>query len=133
MKEPATMLSANTARRAVAAGIGTGAIAGALMAGAGATASADPLGCTAADLARVSSGVSFDTSNYLYDHPDVNAFFTGLKGRPRSEIADDVQNWLDANPLVRGDLQGIRQPMVDFRNQCNAPNPAPLIPGGTGQ
>ncbi len=127
------MLSANTARRAVAAGIGTGVIAGALMAGAVATASADPLDCTAADLARVSSGVSFDTSNYLNAHPDVNAFFTGLKGRPRSEIADDVQNWLDANPLIRGDLQGIRQPMVDFRERCNAPGAAPLIPGGTGQ
>ena len=80
-----------------------------------------PPPCTAAELARVMSGVTFDTSNYLTDHPDVNDFFTGLKGQPRDQIGTQVQNYLDANPTVRDDLQRIRQPSVDFRQRCGAP------------
>jgi heme-binding protein len=130
------LLSARTARCAVAGGIGTGAIAGAMLFGAAATAAADPPpppNCTAADLAGVSSGVSAATSNYLFTHPDVNAFFTGLKGQPKSAVADDVQNYLNTNPQVQSDLQGIRQPLVDFRDQCGAPGPTPLVPSSTGQ
>ena len=61
------------------------------------------------------SGVTFDTSNYLTTHPDVNDFFTSLKGQPRDQIRDQVQTYLDANPRVRDELQAIRQPSVDFR------------------
>jgi hemophore-related protein len=131
MKEPAMVLSTNTARRMVAACIGSGAVAGAVLFGVAATATADPPNCTAADLANVSSGVSAATSSYLFAHPDVNVFFTGLKGQPRSEVADDVQNYLNANPQVQADLQGIRQPLVDFRNGCGVPAPNPLAPEPT--
>jgi heme-binding protein len=131
------LLSARTARRAVAGGIGTCSIAGAMLFGVTATAAADPPApppnCTAADLAGASSGVSAATSTYLFTHADVNAFFTGLKGQPRSEIGEDVQNYLNANPQVQADLQGIRQPLIDFRDRCGAPGPAPLVPSGTGQ
>jgi hemophore-related protein len=123
MKEPAMLLSARSAHRAVAGGIGTGAIAGALFFGVAATAAADPPNCTAADLTNVSSGVSAATSSYLFSHPDVNGFFTGLKGQPKSAVTDDVQNYLNANPQVQADLQGIRQPLVDFRNGCGVPAP----------
>ena len=130
------LLSARTAHRAVAGGIGTGAIAGAMLVGVASTAAADPPApppnCTAADLAGVSSGVSAATSSYLFSHPDVNAFFTGLKGQPRSEVTDDVQNYLNANPQVQADLQGIRQPLIDFRNGCGVPNPSALAPEPTG-
>ena len=111
--------------------IGTGALAGAMLFGAAATAMADPPPppvpppCTAAELARVMSGVTFDTSNYLTDHPDVNNFFTSLKGQPRDQISDQVTRYLDVNPGVRADLQGIRQPSVDFRQRCGAPAPTP--------
>ena len=69
--------SARPARRAVRGAIGTGALAGAMFFGAAATAAAQPPPpvpppCTAAELARVMSGVSFDMSNYLSTHPDVN-------------------------------------------------------------
>jgi len=80
-----------------------------------------PPPCTAAELARVMSGVTFDTSNYLTTHPDVNDFFTSLKGQPRDQVGDQVQTYLDANPGVRNDLQAIRQPSVDFRQRCGAP------------
>jgi hemophore-related protein len=124
--EGAIMLpSARPARRAIVEAIGAGALAGAMFFGAAATATAQPppplpppQPCTAAELARIMSGVSFDTSNYLSTHPDVNAFFTSLKGQPRDQIRDEVQRYLDANPQVRDDLQRIRQPSADFRNRC---------------
>lgn len=95
------------------------AAAGALALGSAATATAeDPPNCTAADLAGVMSGVTAATSVYLWTHPEVNAFFTGLKGTPRDEMGSLVQAYLDANPQVRAELQAIRQPSVDFRNRC---------------
>ncbi|AFP41786.1 Conserved hypothetical membrane protein [Mycolicibacterium smegmatis MC2 155] len=80
-----------------------------------------PPPCTAAEMARVMSGVTFDTSNYLTEHPDVNDFFTSLKGQPKDQIAENVRGYLDANPAVRDDLQRIRQPAADFRNRCGLP------------
>jgi hemophore-related protein len=109
--------------KAVASAIGAG---GVLIGGA-AVAAAEPLppppppNCTAADLAGVSTGVTAATSAYLFTHPDVNAFFTGLKGLPKEELQIQVQQYADAHPQVRAELQGIRQPMVDFRNRCGAP------------
>ena len=113
--------SARPARRAVMGAIGAGALAGAMFFGAAATATAQPPyppACTAAELARVMSGVTFDTSNYLTLHPNVNDFFTSLKGQPRDQISAQVQTYLDANPQAKDDLQRIRQPAVDFRARC---------------
>jgi heme-binding protein len=127
LDEGANMLpSARPARRATTAAIGAGAMAGAILFGAAATATAQPPApvpppCTAAEMARVMSGVTFDTSNYLTTHPDVNDYFTSLKGQPKDQIADQVQSYLDANPMVREELQRIRQPSVDFRNRCGLP------------
>jgi hemophore-related protein len=106
--------------------IGTGALAGAILFGTPATATAEPPppvppACTAAELARVMSGVTFETSNYLTIHPDVNDFFTSLKGQPKDQIGEQVRTYLDANPSVRSELQAIRQPSVDFRQRCGAP------------
>ena len=122
------LLSARTARRAVAGAVGTGALAGAMLFGALPSAMADePPNCTAADLAGVSSGVSAATSAYLFTHPDVNWFFTSLEGQPRDAIRDDVQTYLDANPQVKAELTGIRQPLVDLKNRCGSA-PAPMTP-----
>ncbi|MBU8820761.1 heme-binding protein [Mycolicibacterium goodii] len=106
---------------------GVGAFAGLMLSGFAGSAIAQPPPapvpppCTAAEMARVMSGVTFDTSNYLTEHPDVNNFFTGLKGQPKDRIAEQVRGYLDANPTVRDDLQRIRQPSVDFRNRCGLP------------
>ncbi len=67
--------SARPARRAVSGAIGVGALAGAMLFGVVATAAAQPPEpalpppCTAAELARVMSGVTFDTSNDLTTTP----------------------------------------------------------------
>lgn len=111
-------LSARSARRAVAGAVGTGVIAGAMFLGATPLASAEPPNCTAADLAGVASGVSASTSAYLFTHPDVNWFFTSLEGLPRDEVRGKVQDYLNANPAVKADLTGIRQPLVDIKNRC---------------
>ena len=115
------LLSARTARRAVAGAIGTGALAGAMLFGALPTALADePPNCTAADLAGVASGVSASTSAYLFTHPDVNFFFTSLEGKSRDEVRSEVQTYMDANPQTKAELTGIRQPLVDLKNRCGA-------------
>ena len=112
-------LSATAVSRAVAGAIAASAISGAMLFGSAAIALADPPpNCSAADLAGVQSGVSAATANYLFTHPDVNNFFTGLKGQSRDAQRDNVQNYLNANPQIQADLQGIRQPLVDLKARC---------------
>ncbi|OBF04500.1 hypothetical protein A5775_01405 [Mycobacterium sp. 852002-10029_SCH5224772] len=74
--------------------------------------------CTAADLAQVSAGVAAATSAYLFTHPDVNDYFTSLKGQQRSDMRDQLKQYMDANPQTHADLEGIRQPLTDFQNRC---------------
>ena len=104
--------------RMLSGAIGAGAVVGALFAAAP-SASAAP-NCTAADLAGVASGVSAATSAYLFAHPDVNAFFTGLVGTPQDELRAQIDQYSNANPQVKADLQNIRQPLVDIRARCSA-------------
>lgn len=107
------MTTTRIARRVV----GSVAGAGALLFGIAPAASAAP-NCTAADLAGVASGVSAATSAYLFAHPDVNAFFTGLEGTPRDDLRAAIEQYAEANPQVKADLQAIRQPLVDLRTRC---------------
>jgi len=74
--------------------------------------------CTAADLAQLSAGVAAATSVYLFTHPDVNDYFTSLKGQSRGDIRDQLKQYMDANPQTHADLEGIRQPLTDFKNRC---------------
>jgi len=119
------LLDARLARRAVMGAIGTGAVVGALFAAAPSALADPPPNCTAADLAGVAAGVSAATSAYLFTHPDVNAFFTGLEGSPRDTIRAQVKQYLDANPTVKDDLTGIRQPLVDLKNRCGGADDLP--------
>ena len=103
--------------------IGAGMIAGAMLAGTAATAAADPPNCTAADLAGAMSGVNAGMSTYLFTHPDVNNFFTSLKGMSREQMRTEIATYADANPQVRDEILAVRQPAADFRDRCNAPVP----------
>jgi hemophore-related protein len=116
------LLSARAARRAVAGAVGTGALAGTMLFGALPSATAEPPNCTAADLAFVAAGVSKATSDYLFSHPDVNYFFTSLEGKNRDEVRADVDTYMNNNPIVKGELTGIRQPLVDIKNRCGDTN-----------
>jgi heme-binding protein len=129
------VISGRTARRAVAAVIGSGAVAGAMLFGGAAVAFAQPTpppppapaapppACTAADLAQASGTVGTATGQYLFSHPDVNNFFTSLRGLPNEEVRGRVQTYMDANPQVEAELNGIRQPVTELRNRCDAPAP----------
>lgn len=118
-----------TARRAVIGAIGSGVVAGALLAAPSALADPPP-NCTAADLAGVSAGVSAATSAYLFTHPDVNAFFTGLEGAHRDTVREQVKDYMDANPQTKAELTGIRQPLVDIKNRCGVAAPMGAGAGG---
>ncbi|BBY93147.1 membrane protein [Mycobacterium gallinarum] len=131
--------ASRAARRAVAAVIGSGAVAGAMLFGGAAMAFAQPTpvpppppppapgapppGCTAADLAQASGTVGTATGQYLFTHPDVNNFFTSLRGLPNEELRGRVQTYMDANPQVEAELNAIRQPVTDLRTRCDAPAP----------
>ena len=116
---------ARPARRAVMGAIGAGALAGGVLFGIAASATAQPPPpapvpppCTAAELSLVTAGVNIDTANYLSTHPDENNYFTSLMGQPKDQVRAQVQTYLDANPQVKADLLRIRLPAVDFRNRC---------------
>ncbi len=119
------MFNAFPIRRALAGAISAGAITTAMFATAPA-ALADPPNCTAADLAGVAAGVSAATSAYLFTHPDVNAFMTSLKGQPRDAVRAQVQEYMDANPQTKAEIQGIRQPLKDIRARCGGADDTPV-------
>jgi heme-binding protein len=122
MKEPAMFPHTSFPRRVVVGAIGASAVAGTLLCATAGTAAADPpprpADCTAADVAGVAAGVAASLSTYLFTHPDVNDFYTGLQDQPKDQIRDNVQNYFSANPQEQADLENIRQPLVDIRQRC---------------
>jgi heme-binding protein len=115
---------ARITRHTAAAAIGAGAIA--LLLGGAPAALADPPapppppapGCSAADFEQLRSQVAAATAGYMFTHPDVNAFFSSLKGQPRDQMRTDVKNYMANNPQVQSDLAGIRQPLRDMKARC---------------
>jgi hemophore-related protein len=118
------------ARRSVTHAVASALICGAtvLFGSAGAAHADDlPPGCTTADMTGVMSGISAAMSAYLFAHPDVNTFFSGLQGQPKAAVRDQTEAYLNANPDVRADLDAIRQPSRDFRDRCNLPQRALIL------
>lgn len=126
------MLSRRAMHGALVGAIGTSAMAGAMLFGGASLAFADPTpeppppapaapapGCTAADLAQASGTVGTAMAGYLFSHPDVNDFFTGLRGQPNEEIRGDVKNYMNAHPQVESEINGIRQPLTDLSDRCD--------------
>ena len=130
------LLSGQNLRRTLVGVTGTGALAGAMLFGGASSASAEPPpppappGCSAGDLAQVSGTVGTAMAGYLFTHPDVNNFFTSLRGLPNEELRGNVQTYMDAHPQVESEITGIRQPLTDLRNRCDAPAPVPASPMG---
>src|ERR1700730_2981444 len=114
------LLSCRTIRRSLMGVIGTGAITGATLFGGASLALAEPTpGCTAADLAEASGTVGTRMADYLFNNPEVNNFFTGLRGLPNEQVRGEVQNYMNAHPQVESDINGIRQPLTDLRSRCD--------------
>jgi heme-binding protein len=122
--------SGQTMRHALVVAMGAGATAAAVLFTVASSASAEPPppappGCSAGDLAQVSGAVGTAMSGYLFSHPEVNDFFTSLRGLPNEEVRGNVQTYMDAHPQVKSEITGIRQPLTDLRNRCDAPAPVP--------
>jgi hemophore-related protein len=124
--------------------VGAVALAGAVFLGSAAIAGAQPPAppppappnCSPADWAGVRAGVAAALSSYLFTHSPVNDFFATLKGQPREQVRPQVQAYLDANPLVRTELQGIKQPADDFLARCEVnpdPSNTPLLGAPPGE
>ena len=107
-----------------------GVVAGTALMGSPALAAADPPNCTAADLAGVMSGVNAGMSVYLFTHPDVNAFFTSLKGKTRDEMRTAIADYARTNAQVQDEILAIRRPAAEFRDRCGAPIPD-ITPAGS--
>lgn len=114
------VLTPRLQRGLIAGTLGLGAVVGGLLCAPVSPADPQP-NCTAADRAGIAAGVQAATSAYLFTHPDVNAFMTDLTGTPVDQVRPEVKAYLDANPQVKSDIEGIRQPLVDMRNRCGAP------------
>ena len=111
-------LSTFVSRRAVVGMIAAGALLS-TTAQAAADPAPRPPNCSAADVAGVAAGVATALSTYLFTHPDVNGFYTGLEDQPKDEIGGEVQNYFSANPQEEAELENIRQPMKDIRERCH--------------
>ena len=118
--------SGRPGHRAVVRAVGAGALAGAMFLGR-AAAKCRPANaaatCAAELLARGLGGRQGGRCCGLVGlsvhPPPVNEFFATLKGQSRDQMQPQVQAYLDANPQVRTELQGIKQPADDFLNRCN--------------
>lgn len=82
---------------------------------------ANPPNCSAADLEGVRAGVSASTSAYLFTHPDLNAYMSGLGGLSREDVAAKTAGYLAQHPQEQAEMTGIRQPLVDLKTRCGAP------------
>ena len=116
--------------RRVATTVLTGAAIGAALLGASPLAqanedpAANPPNCSTADLQGVQAGVDASTSAYLFTHPDLNTFMSGLGALPRDQVAAQVKGYMANHPQESTEMAGIRQPLMDLKNRCGA------IPGG---
>jgi heme-binding protein len=106
------------------AGIGVALFGASPLAHANQDPAADPTNCSAADLEGVRAGVSASTSAYLFTHPDLNDFMTGLKAMSREQVAVKVKGYMVSHPDEQADMAGIRQPLIDIKDRCGAP-PSP--------
>ena len=96
--------------------------AGAALFGGIATATADPApGCSAADVTDAEARVAAAMTGYLWTHPDVNNFFSGLQGSSKGDVYQQVSAYFQANPDVKNAIDAIRGPSLDLRNRCGIP------------
>ena len=117
-------LTLNRLRGAGALALTAGALLG------GAVAAADPASdparpphCSAAAMAGIACGGAGAPAANRLTHPELNEFFTDLHGQPHEEVPESTRAYFDAHPQEHAELQGIRQPLVDFRNRCGYGTP----------
>ena len=118
------MTFARKSFRATALVLGTG---GVLLGLATPAVAAPPPGCTVADVSDVAAGVDAAIAAYLFSHPDVNNFFTGLQGQNKDSVRAQANAYFQSNPQVKAELDALRAPSVDLRNRCGIPAAAIIL------
>jgi hemophore-related protein len=114
------------ASRRIATTVFTAAAIGAALLGASPLAqanedpAANPPNCSTADLQGVQAGVDASTSAYLFTHPDLNTFMSGLGALSREQVTTQVKGYMANHPQESAEMAGIRQPLMDLKNRCGA-------------
>lgn len=66
----------------------------------------------------MSAGVAAAMSTYLFSHPDVNAFITGLEADADDQSTMKLVDYYATHPAVKAETDAIRQPIADFDRRC---------------
>jgi hemophore-related protein len=78
-------------------------------------------------LTNVAAGVDVAITGYLLDHPDVNNFLSSLQGQNKDSVRAQANDYFQANPQVKAELDAVRAPSVDLRNRCGIPAAAIIL------
>jgi hemophore len=91
-----------------------------------ATAAPDP--CAASQVAKTVGTVATNTGTYLDSHPETNAAFTtALQSQQGPAALGQIKNYMDANPQVAKDMQGLQRPLTDLAGRCDLPITLPQV------
>lgn len=128
------MHTTRSMRRCLAGVFAVSAIGGVLAAAASvpgapaADAATDP--CAASEVAKTIGGVATSMGIYLDAHPDTNNVLTTISQQQQGpQSLATLKSYLDANPQVGKDLQGLQQPLVNLSARCRLPLTLPQVMG----
>ncbi|OBF19349.1 hemophore [Mycobacterium kubicae] len=117
------LAAAITALGAALPGAGT-----AVLAAPAAPGASDP--CAASEVARTIGTVAKQAGDYLDSHQETNQVMTNaLQQQPGPQSLGSIKNYLDANPKVASDLQGLASPLNKLGTQCKLPISLPQALG----
>ncbi|OBK17575.1 hemophore [Mycobacterium asiaticum] len=92
----------------------------AVLAAPAATGSTDP--CAASEVARTVGSVAKSMGDYLDSHPETNQVMTSaLQQQPGPQSLGSIKTYLEANPKVALDMQGLANPLNKLGTQCRLP------------
>ncbi|OBI77735.1 hemophore [Mycobacterium asiaticum] len=92
----------------------------AMVATPAATGATDP--CAASEVARTVGSVAKSMGDYLDSHPETNQVMTSaLQQQPGPQSLGSIKAYLEANPKVALDLQGLANPLNKLGTQCRLP------------
>jgi len=74
--------------------------------------------CTTAGLASTISSVSGSLATYFAAHPDANQALIDATKQSAFSAIGAFNDYFSSHPDEANDIRAIKQPLVDFQNQC---------------
>jgi len=74
--------------------------------------------CTTAGLASTISSVSGALATYFAAHPDANEALIDATRQSAFSAIGAFNDYFNSHPDEANDIRAIKQPLVDFQNQC---------------